>query len=1018
MRTFLTSLAGFIGALLRRLLWLLETPLSYLFGRDIFISYARADAMNYAQQLAVGVREDVPQLSFFLDQWASVSGRTLPISLKLALRWSRMLVFIGTQHAIDSPHVRKELQAFFNRQGRFVPIDVGGALDTAMRKDEFLSAISGPGAVRETIDNVSGGTPAKEVVTRVANAVKFTRQDRRLRRAVIGTTLGVISIVATAAFVSSRIVANARQLADDATREADVATRDAKAAKDEREKALLDRDQATRDMETARDQRAVAEKLAKDANIQAGLAKKMRIEAEHLRDQARAEATRQGEIALSRQRANQSELMLRQSPARLADSVSLAIESVNRAHIAGIRDLESDRALRGSLSLLSRSVGSPQTIDGVIVETALSPDGKQVAVLTGNSDGTSVLRVVNGADSREIGSFPQNWRYLALSNDSLRISISNGRTIQTREISGNGKWELPIELDDNWVTGMALSPNGKYLALMMRNADSEEGRGFLEVREVESGKSVTALQTGIVLKSVAFSANGRLLALGGTGNGANGKPMGRALVWDLSTYAVNGTLHNNHFGRRSEMFQDEFIDAIAVGRDNRFIATASGRMATVWKKNPSGYHEIARMPIKERIDQLSFNGDGKLLHVLSGGACQTPTAECRRRSLETWESTGYWEAVIAPHSEAIEALAFQSGDQLITTVNTGFGDENARVWRASDGAEMKDLNVRADPDVRYVDARHIVGVNEGVFYVLDIPSRRKTPVTRPSVEVDTVESFSLSPDGSLLAFLGKKKGNRGTLVLLYRRDTAAYVMDRVFPLGTAATDLAISPDKKQIAVRRYNDGLTVFDIKDWRDRTPADLGTLKQIRSFQFSPDGRNLAVAFAQESHEFLGVWRLSDGHAIGKLQRTEGEVSYRFSPATDYLASTMAPDGVKLLNLRSGEVTVVPTNGAIKLVAFSPDGRLLATADRKGLVTLVQLSSLEAVSHFQHADKVSKIVFSSDGKYLATTTETDNEDQAPRDEAYLLHVWLLRPTDLVKEACERLTRLSDSRLSYCAMR
>jgi WD40 repeat protein len=151
------------------------------------------------------------------------------------------------------------------------------------------------------------------------------------------------------------------------------------------------------------------------------------------------------------------------------------------------------------------------------------------------------MRVVNGADSREIGSFPQNWRYLALSNDSLRISISNGRTIQTREISGNGKWELPIELDDNWVTGMALSPNGKYLALMMRNADSEEDEDFSKCGKIESGKSVTALQTGIVLKSVAFSANGRLLALGGTGNGPNGKPMGRALVWDLSTYVVNGT---------------------------------------------------------------------------------------------------------------------------------------------------------------------------------------------------------------------------------------------------------------------------------------------------------------------------------------------------------------------------------------------------------------------------------------------------------------------------------------------
>jgi hypothetical protein len=54
---------------------------------------------------------------------------------------------------------------------------------------------------------------------------------------VIGTTLGVLAIIATAAVVSSRIIANAKQLVAVATREADVATRDAKAAKDERGKA-------------------------------------------------------------------------------------------------------------------------------------------------------------------------------------------------------------------------------------------------------------------------------------------------------------------------------------------------------------------------------------------------------------------------------------------------------------------------------------------------------------------------------------------------------------------------------------------------------------------------------------------------------------------------------------------------------------------------------------------------------------------------------------------------------------
>ena len=1029
--SLLHSLQSVLRAVFRRVVFVAETPLMYLFGRDIFISYARADAATYAQQLAIAVRGEVPKLSFFLDQWASMSGTTLPLSLRLALRWSQLLVFVGTQNAIDSAHVRMELQAFFNRKGRFVPIDVGGVLGQAIGKDEFLSAVCGPGAVHETNESVANGTPSKSVVTRVVNAVTFTRQDRRLRRAVVGTTLGVIAIIAGGYFVSRGII-------DVAQAQASKAKDDAAAATDQRQKAENEMGAARFAAAMADSDQMLARMLANEANKEREVAEKLRADAERLRDQARAEAKRQGEIATSRQRANQSELTLKQSPINLADSVALAVESVERALGVGMYSLEGDRALRSSLSLLPRSLGLRRISEGTIADYSLSPEGKYIALLHQAERGSSDLnlKIQRVEDGQVIAAFRQEETdpaEVALSNDARRVSVYDGALVRTREISGSATWELEFT---ELVEKMALSPNGRYLALVLRHTDIEEyeNRGtaqenatLAEVWDVESGKRVIRLPVGVLwLNSVAFSGNGQFLAVGGAGEGPGGVRMGRGLVWDLRGARQRGVLTAEDFRTPDELLVNDSTFNVVPASQDGYVAITTLRMATVWKRfMRSGYREIARMPIQQFIRSVAFNSEGNRLTVLSTGVYPMPSGEYRAQNVEVWESQGYWQAAKSPHRSEIQALNFQPGNQFITTL-TSHGENKVRMWNASDGQEIKNpkLAVADDamaefstPDMRLVVLRD----DKDVWSVRDVLAGSEIPVVREPNPNFRTKAVALTPDGTLLALGGITKDGSGRSVSIYKQERLAYRMVQTFPLPAYATWVAISQDHKYLAVSPYANGMQIIDLRSGKDITPAKLRSLKLVGSFKFSPNGEYLAIAFDKtRTHDFgaqLGVWQLPDFRQIATLSTTRGFFAYVFSSAKESLLAVTKDNSIELFNLKTGTQRTLAGVSKAMAVAFNRDGKLLAMANDTGLVTIFEVSTGDEIAHLQHEDAVTNVAFSNDGQYVATSTRADTDRPRPGEE-HLLHVWLLRPTDLVAEACQRLTRFREEPFAYCKTR
>src|SRR5262249_35446211 len=77
---------------------------------DIFISYARADAAAYAAALANALTER--NLSCRLDQWGARPGKAVPPEILRALRQSAMLVIVGTEGAVHSASVEREVREF------------------------------------------------------------------------------------------------------------------------------------------------------------------------------------------------------------------------------------------------------------------------------------------------------------------------------------------------------------------------------------------------------------------------------------------------------------------------------------------------------------------------------------------------------------------------------------------------------------------------------------------------------------------------------------------------------------------------------------------------------------------------------------------------------------------------------------------------------------------------------------------------------------------------------------------
>jgi RNA polymerase sigma factor (sigma-70 family) len=503
----------------------------------------------------------------------------------------------------------------------------------------------------------------------------------------------------------------------------------------------------------------------------------------------------------------------------------------------------------------------------------------------------------------------------------------------------------------HFVSSVVYSPDGKLLA-------SAGWDRTIRLWDTATGKEVRRLEghLGHVL-CVAFSPDGKSLVSGGREGPNQDRPL---RLWEVATgrelRPLTGFLNWN-WGQ---------VGTVAYSPDGRNIASAGrDQMVRLWDV-ASGKEIGEALAQNGEVRAVAFSPDGKLL--ASAGADQV---------VRLWEvGTRKELRQLEGHAGGTYAVAFAPDGK---TVASGGEDHMIRFWETATGREVRAVQgherpVRAvcfSPDGKTLGSagcRDYDDVGEIRLWEVATGKERR----RPRGHYNLALTVAFSPDGKTLA-----SGGADNVVRFWDVATGN---ERPTSDGHAAqvVGAVFSPDGKLLA-----SGSDDHTIRLWDPATGKEVRRLVghegMVQGVAFSPNGKQLVSAGRDGT---VRIWETDTGKEVRRFQKEQ----------TWYHCVAFAPDG-KLVAAGSGEVADANASGLVQVwevetgkevrlqgslgghrlvvrsVAFSSDGKTLASAGNDGWVNLWDvITGLQTRQLENYKEAVESVAFSPDGRLLAS--------------------------------------------------
>ncbi|HWB00607.1 MAG TPA: WD40 repeat domain-containing protein, partial [Pirellulales bacterium] len=548
---------------------------------------------------------------------------------------------------------------------------------------------------------------------------------------------------------------------------------------------------------------------------------------------------------------------------------------------------------------------------------------------------------------------------------------------------------------DDAISALAYSPDGKTFA----TADLGNAVRLWSTHPASEQAKLTGHKHP--LRALAFNADGRTLASGDAGGGV--------MLWDVATRTAKSAIPD----------QTATITALAFSPDHKLLAILGlESMFNIWDLDAGREYALKLHDTSGNHVAACFSPSGKVLYGSTSGGL-----------IRSWNiASGERREIASINGINVTAIAVHPSGQMLASVQH---DGTARLWDLTKkklNAELKRWqlgpsdgkfgSVAFDSTGKYL----LTGNANGTIYVLRLNLHASTAPSAPSAKpapakvepatasspFDALKRADIAAEqlkraglgdpskapAELVAIVGTAKdnpwGNSNSRVAMDPMSRefvmtvgAARVIRFLKPecksageisdLPDRAQRLVYSPDGKLLAIglAAAQKTIKVFAAESgaWKEKYTL-AGHTSGIWALAFTSDSQTL-VSASSIGDLTIRLWDMGTGQERVVITRKDPATTLSLTPDGKLLATGPGSNdkAIRFYDVATGKEagTPIETNGGLPSIAFSPDGRAIASGSTTGYLRIWNLASGKAVGARLDVVKILWIAYRPDGAVLA---------------------------------------------------